>query len=209
SFSGPCGLRSIPSLDVAEIGCDILSGTGRKYLRGPRGTGLLYVRRDFIEQLEPPLLDQHAAMLHSPTEYQPRADAKRFENWECFYAGKAALGVAMDYAVQWDIETTQQRIYYLADQLRSKLSAIDGVTVTDAGQERCGIVTFMSEQQKPVAIKQALSQHKINVSTSGVPGSLIDFQERGLDEVVRASLHYFNTEGEIDFFVETLKRALT
>lgn len=195
-------------LDVDEIGCDLLSGTGRKYLRGPRGTGLLYVRRAFIERLEPPLLDQHAATLLSPTSYTIRADAKRFENWEQYFAGKAALGVAIDYALGWGLEQIQARVYGLAAILRQKLAAIDGVRVTDEGVEQCGIVTFMATQLDATAIKTGMAAHRIHVTTPRGSGSLVSFQQRGLTELVRASLHYYNTEAEIDYFIEILQKLL-
>lgn len=201
------GVGQMP-LDVEEIGCDMLSGTGRKYLRGPRGTGLLYVRRALIERLEPPLLDQHAATLLTPSSYQIRADAKRYENWEQYFAGKVALGVAIDYALSWDLEQIKRRVYALADALRRKLVMLDGVQVTDEGVEKCGIVTFVTEQMQPKAIKAGLAAHKINVSTSSGSGSLVSFRQRGITEVVRASLHYYNTLQEVDYFIDTLKKLL-
>ena len=106
-------------IDVQKIGCDMLSTTGRKYLRGPRGTGLLYVKRELIEQLEPPFLDLHAATWVADDRYEIRTDARRFENWEMYYAGKVGLGVAIDYALRWNVETTWTRIKTLAQQLRS------------------------------------------------------------------------------------------
>lgn len=177
-------------IDVEALGCDMLSATGRKYLRGPRGTGLLYVRRSLIAQLEPPLLDQHAATLLSPSEYLIRADAKRFENWEQFCAGKAALGMAIDYARSYGLEAIQARVYALAAQLRAGLAAIDGVQVADEGREQCGIVTFRAAQLAPAAIKERLRAERINVSTSKGSGSLVSFQQRGLTELVRASVHW-------------------
>ncbi|NKQ35819.1 MAG: aminotransferase class V-fold PLP-dependent enzyme [Chloroflexi bacterium] len=195
-------------LDVAAIGCDILCGTGRKYLRGPRGTGLLYVRESLIEQLEPPFLDLHAATLTAPTAYTIRPDAKRFENWEQYFAGKAALGAAIDYALSYGLEAIQARIYHLAGRLRRKLRAVEGITLTDEGVEKCGIVTFTAEQLPPAAIKQYLGKRGINVTTAGRSGSLVSFQHRGLTEVVRASLHYYNTEQEVDYFMETLQTVL-
>jgi len=192
-------------IDVAEIGCDVLCITGRKYLRGPRGTGLLYVRNSLLNKLEPPMLDQHAAELISPAEYLIRPDSKRFESWEQYCAGKYALRVAIDYALSWDLAVIQERIYSLADNLRQKLSQIDGIRLTDDGVEKCGIITFTAEQLEPAAIKQALSKQQINVSTAKGAGSLVSFKKRGLKEVVRASVHYFNTDEEIDHFVNVLK----
>lgn len=195
-------------VDVQAIGCDMASGTGRKYLRGPRGTGLLYVRESLIASLEPPILDQHAAQLIAPDAYVMRPDAKRFENWERFFAGQAALGVAIDYALGWGIDSIQTRIYALATALRTALQQVDGVTLTDEGREQCGLVTFMSAQMSATDIKSALAHHNINVSVSSGSGSLVSFQQRGIESVVRASVHYFNDVDEIGRFTTTLRSIL-
>jgi len=191
-------------LDVEKLGCDFLSVTGRKYLRGPRGTGFLYVRRDWIERLDPPLLDQHAAELLSETEYRVRADARRFENWECHFAGKAALGTAIDYALGWGLEAIQHRVFGLADQLRARLAEIPGVTVRDEGTVRCGIVTFTKEDEEPLAIKARMLAHGIHVTASSGSGSRVNFDRRGLKAVVRSSVHYTTSEAELDRFLAVL-----
>jgi len=197
------------ALDVEEIGCDMLCGTGRKYLRGPRGTGFLYVRKSLIESLEPPMLDQHSAQLLSPTQYKIRDDAKRFENWEHFVAGKYALTKAVDYALEWGMKNIQQRIYYLANQLRQKLSLVNKTIVTDEGVEKCGIVTFCVAGKNPVDIKTALAQQNINISISKWEGNAASFQQRNLHSVLRASLHYYNTEKEIDTFMNALEQFIS
>ena len=192
-------------IDVNEIGCDILSTTGRKYLRGPRGTGLLYVRRDLIEQLEPPFLDLHAAKWIDKDKYEIRADARRFENWEMYYAGKIGLSVAIDYALNWGIEVTWPRIHSLAAQLRSRLVELDGVTTHDLGREHCGIVTFTVDGISAIDVRQKLASEKINVTVSSGEDNLMDLASRHLSQLVRASVHYYNTADEIQRFCVAIK----
>ncbi|GHO45265.1 aminotransferase class V-fold PLP-dependent enzyme [Ktedonospora formicarum] len=187
-------------IDVEQIGCDMLSATGRKYLRGPRGTGFLYVRRALLEQLEPPMLDLHAATWTSRDSYEMRPDARRFENWECNFAGKIGLGVAIDYALDWGLDNIWRRLKALAYQLRTQLSPIPGVIVHDRGSIQCGIVTFTVEGLTPEEIKRQLASEQINVSISELSSTLLDMESRHLSTMVRASVHYYNTEEEIERF---------
>ena len=191
-------------IDVHAIGCDMLSSTGRKYLRGPRGTGLLYVKHSLIEQLHPPLLDQFAAELTSPTTYTIRSDAKRFENWERNFAGQAALGAAADYALSWGLENTWPRVQALAASLREGLSALPRIRVVDQGETKCGIVTFVLDGLLAEDIKPQMAKQSINVSVSSGSGSLVSYERRGLVQTVRASVHYFNSEDEIERFVAAI-----
>lgn len=187
-------------LDVGAIGCDVLSATGRKYLRGPRGTGFLWMRRDLIEQLEPPFLDLHAAEWTGRDHYTMRADAKRFETWEGNVAAKIGLGVAVDYALGWGLDAIAERIEMLADGLRDRLGGVAGVTVQDLGRRRCGIVGFTAEGRDSASIQSALAARGINVSVSPRCYTRYDMDARGLESLVRASVHYYNTEDEVDRF---------
>jgi cysteine desulfurase / selenocysteine lyase len=195
-------------VDVEEIGCDLLSATGRKYLRGPRGTGFLYVRRAMLERLEPPFLDLHAATWVARDRYEIRPDARRFENWETNYATKIGLGVAIDYARAWGIATTWARIQALAALLRGRLGELPGVVVRDIGAERCGIVTFTVAGHDPARLVDALLAQGINVSFTTAHGTRLDMEARGLTEMIRASVHYYNSEGEIERFQATLAALL-
>ena len=191
-------------VDVEAIGCDMLSATGRKYLRGPRATGFLYVSRALLGRLEPPFLDLHAATWVAPDRYEVRPDARRFENWETNFAGKRALGVAVDYALELGIESIRDRVVALAETLRARLAATAGVRVHDLGVERCGIVTFTVSGVDPVDVKERLARERINVSTSSRQSTLLDMDSRSLSMLVRASVHYYNTEEEIDRLVEAV-----
>lgn len=190
-------------IDVEELGCDMLSATGRKFLRAPRGTGFLYVRKDLLERLEPPFLDNHAATWVAPDRYEINADGRRFENWESNIAAKIGLGVAVDYALGWGLDAIWERVRGLGDLLRSRIAGLPGYTVRDLGEVRCGIVTFTGPRP-PAEIKALLSDHGINVSITKAASTLLDMDARGLTEMVRASVHYYNTEDEIDRLVEAL-----
>ncbi|GIV58341.1 MAG: aminotransferase class V [Rhodothermaceae bacterium] len=191
-------------LNVDALGCTMLSATGRKYLRGPRGTGFLYVRRDWIERLEPPLLDLHAATWVAPNRYEIRSDARRFETWEGYVAGKIALGVAVDYALRLGLEAIQQRVVRLAEHLRQRLGDLPGIHVHDLGPVRCGIVTFSADFADATRIRDALRMHRINVSVSTPSSTLLDATARNLPDLVRASVHYYNTGEEIEHLCDLL-----
>jgi selenocysteine lyase/cysteine desulfurase len=191
-------------LDVAALGCDILSATGRKFLRAPRGTGFLYVRRGLIEELEPPFLDMHAAEWEAGGTYRMRTDARRFENWESYVAGKIALGVAADYALELGVEEIWERDRALAGRLRELLAAVPGVTLRDQGLTKGAIVTFTVDGREPRALQAALATEHINVSIASTPSARIDLEARGIDEMIRASVHYFNTDEELERLVATV-----
>lgn len=195
-------------IDVQEIGCHMLSATGRKYLRGPRGIGFLYVEGSMLDMLEPPMLDLHAATWVAADRYELRPDARRFENWEANIAAKVGLGVAVEYALGWDIAAIEERVQALAAQLREELSGVAGVTVRDLGAKKCGIVTFDTTSKTPQQVKDFLAAEQINVSISPVSYSLLDLGGRGLSNLVRASVHYYNTAEEIERFCAMLRKHL-
>jgi cysteine desulfurase / selenocysteine lyase len=196
-------------LDVDELGCDMLSGTGRKFLRGPRGTGFLYVRRELIERLDPPLLDMHAAEWQPDGTYRVRDDARRFENWETFYAGKVGLGVAADYALEIGVDAGWERIRLLSTRLRDLLREVDGVTLLDRGAVLGATVTFDVEGVAPSAVKQQLRGEGINVSVMDAASAQLDYGARGIAESVRASVHYYNSEAELELLADAVRRART
>jgi cysteine desulfurase / selenocysteine lyase len=191
-------------IDVGAIGCDFLSSTGRKFLRGPRGTGFLYVGARALAEIEPPFIDGHAATWTGADTYQLRADARRFENWEFNWATRVGLGVAARYATQLGLESIWRRVQALAARLRTRLAEIPGVRVCDQGRAQCAIVSFLCRGIDPAAVKAALAGKRINVSVTDVAWTRIDMDARAIPAVVRASVHYYNSEAEIDALVDAV-----
>jgi cysteine desulfurase/selenocysteine lyase len=175
-------------VDVGAIGCDALAATGRKFLRAPRGTGLLYVAERLAAELEPPMLDLHAAHLTGPDSFEIRRDTRRFESWECDVAARIGLGVAVDYAVGWGLGAIGSRITALAAALRLRLAEVPGVIVRDRGAQLGAIVTFTVDGLAAGDVVARLRQAGVNTGVS-------------LGELVRASVHYYNTDEEIDRLV--------
>lgn len=192
-------------LNVCEIGCDLLSATSRKYLRGPRGVGLLYVSSTVLESLEPPFLDLHAATWVAPDRFEMRPDARRFENWECSIALKLGFGAAIDYALAWGLEAIWTRVRALGADLRTQLATIPGLELHDLGREPCGIISFTLSGVSADMVKSALAEQQITVNVSRAPSTLLDMKARGLAELVRASVHYYNSEEELRRFCAALK----
>lgn len=192
-------------LDVEEIGCDLLSGTARKFLRGPRGVGFLYARRELAESIEPILLDLRAAEWTAIDDYEIVPGARRFETWEGNIAAKIALGVAVDYALGVGLEDIRERVYGLAAELRAALDAIDGVTIADQGRERCGIVSWHHDSVPAPHIRDLLREQAINVNSIEPWHTRLDSDRRDLPPLVRSSVHYYNDDDELARFVEAVR----
>lgn len=195
-------------LAVEELGCDFLAATSRKYLRGPRGMGFLYVRQEVAEALEPPMVDLHSAEWVAPDRYELRPGARRFEQWERNYAGQLGLKAAVEYALGWGLAEIRDRVVALAADLRARLGEMDGVTVRDLGRVRCGIVTFQPAGTGAGEVKAALRERGINVSVAPRSSTLLDSEARDLPDLVRASVHYYNTEEELEALCGALREIL-
>tara|TARA_R110002012_G_scaffold68778_4_gene178495 strand:+ start:856 stop:2031 length:1176 start_codon:yes stop_codon:yes gene_type:complete len=191
-------------VDAKAIGCDMLSGTGRKFLRGPRGTGFLYVRKDLINDIDPPFIDLLSATWTEANGFTFADGAKRFENWESYVAGRVGLMAAVRYARGVGLKNIEMRVGELAQELRNALSDTRGVTVHDLGQKMCGIVTFRKDGVEPANMAEQLRHQGINVSVSAMPYARLDLEKRGLPSLVRASVHYFNNQDEIVRFVDSI-----
>jgi cysteine desulfurase/selenocysteine lyase len=194
-------------VDVERIGCDLLSGAGRKFLRGPRGTGFMYVRRSVLDRIEPAVIDIHAAQWTGRDTFKWRPDARRFEQHEYNIADRLGMGAAVDHALSWGLEAIEERILGLSTLLRKRLNELPGVQVRDQGTRPSGINTFTIEGRDLSALLLKLREQGINTSVTNFDWAWLDLGGRGIGSIMRASPHYYNTEEEVGRFVETIARA--
>jgi selenocysteine lyase/cysteine desulfurase len=186
-------------VDVGEIACDFLSATCRKFLRGPRGSGFLFVSdRALAAGYEPLFIDMRGARWVEFERYAPVETAARFEDWEFSYAGVLGAGAAARYALSVGVDAFAERALALAARLRDGLAAIDGIRVLDRAPELCAIVTFSIGGKPSDVVKDELAARGINSAVSLREYALYDFTDKAVEDCVRLSPHYYNTEREVD-----------
>ena len=189
-------------IDVSAIGCDMLTGTGRKFLRGPRGTGFLYAGERAIDRLEPFVAEIRSATWDGGRSFTWVDGARRFETWENSYINILGLGTAVRQALDIGLDWIGTRSAALGSRLRGGLAQIDGVTVHDLGREQCAIVTARVAGMDTGDLAAGLSRQGINVSTTVAEHN--QFDTRDVHPLLRLSPHYFNTEAEVDRAVDVI-----
>lgn len=189
-------------VDAAELGVDVISGTGRKWLRGPRGTGVLVVRDQ--SGLRPRLIDGKAAVWEFPDRFTSAPGARGFELWEYGVAERLGLIAAGRYALELGMSAIAASVAELAASTRAKLSEIPGVSVHDLGREQCGIVSFSVAGRSAEEVRDRLWDKGVAVSCTYSSSTRYDMTRRGLGALVRASPHYFVTPSQISSFAEAL-----
>jgi selenocysteine lyase/cysteine desulfurase len=196
-------------IDVSVLRCDYLSATGRKFLRGPRGTGWLYVSDRALARGDRPLhIDMRGAQWTAPREYTPASGARRFEEWEFAYSLVLGLGEAARYANAAGVDACGQRARSLAAYARERIAALPGTRVLDRGRDLSAIATVAFEGRDGGSVARALAEQRINAVSSLRWFGLLDFGDRGVESAVRISPHYYNTEEEIDTLADTLEALL-
>jgi selenocysteine lyase/cysteine desulfurase len=197
-------------IDLAALRCDYLSATGRKYLRGPRGTGFLIVSDRALARGDyPRTIDMRGAEWISENEFRVHSTARRFEEWEFAYALVLGLGAAAQYALAEGVDATAARAIALASQMREALAAIPGIRVLDMGSRRGAIVTFSHATVAAAEIVKRLAERRINTVVSERWYGLLDFTRRNVTAAVRASPHYYNSAAELETFSEAVAWACT
>ncbi len=193
-------------IDVERLHCDYLTAATRKFLRGPRGLGFLYVSDRVLNAGAHPLLvDMHGATWTDTDAFELTPDARRFETWEFAYALVLGLGAAARYALEVGLDTARDRARLLAEHARRRLEAVPGVRVLDRGPELCAIVTVAVAGRDAKDIKLELRRRGINTSSPHREDAVIDMDEKGAESALRISPHYYNTKDEIDTAVEALQ----
>ena len=192
-------------LDVKNLQCDFLTATGRKWLRGPRGTGFLFVSDKVLELgLCPVFADQNGVDWTAADALSPHKDASRFEQWEKSYASLLGLGAAIDYALELGVENIMKRNKILGDKMRAALKDLPQYKIEDLGSELCNIITISSTTDSIALVQEHLKNNNVFYSISGLQSALLDFTKRGIEQVIRFSPHYFNTEEEITRLIALL-----
>ena len=190
-------------VDVARLRCDFLSATARKFLRGPRGIGFLYVADRALQRGDAPLyIDMRGASWVTADAFELASDARRFENWEFAYALLLGLGAAARYAIDAGVERCSRRAIMLADQLRDRLAPF--ARVLDRGEKRGAIVTADFGRSAEDIVAQLHTRH-INTSATFRQWAIIDMDDKHVRSALRVSPHYYNTEEELDALIDALK----
>ncbi len=186
-------------VDVQEIGCDFLSATGRKFLRGPRASGLLYVSdKALTAGLEPLYIDMIGAHWTGTNTYTSLATAKKFELWETQSSALIGLKEAIRYANQIGISKIQKRNELLSKHLRDILTPLPGLHVLDRGSRQSSIITVGFDHKSLESVQNVLNAHQVFYSVARKESAFIDFTKKGYDWAIRLSPHYFNTVEELD-----------
>ena len=196
-------------IDVTALGASALTVTGRKWLRGPRGSGFLYVDPQELHRFRPTAFDQTIAGLQTPgtfphTDLSIRDDARRFEMWERSHATMLGLGQAIDVTMALGVDAIQERIAALASALRIGIASIPGLDVLESADERSGIVGVSRSSGSVWEIVSALKETGFEVGAMPRWEAPPAFGGRTDKSVLRLSPHIFNTSEEIQQALDAL-----
>ena len=204
-FVDGCQALGHMQVNVRDLGIQVFTGTGRKYLRAPRGTGVLWVASELIERFQPPGIDGTSSSWDPANGITVHPGMARFEEYENSIAAQVGLANAAGEAVALGMANIEPAVIDLADHLRAELSESPGVTVQDTAIKRCGIVTFTVNEIEPAEVVAAAKLANVVINASNANWASLDMQAKGFNQVVRAAPHYFNTVDEIDSLVSVVR----
>ena len=207
-FVDGCQALGHLGIDVRGMGASVLTATGRKFLRGPRGTGMLWVASELVERFEPPGLDGTSTSWSDEGGLSVDAGTGRFEEYEVSFASMVGLATAAREAIELGMEDIERRAVALGERLRTSLASIDGVTVHDTAARRSAIVTFSVAGSTAGAVVSEAARAGVRINESSATWAALDMGAKGLDRIVRASPHYFNTDDDLDRLVDVVQRCV-
>lgn len=192
-------------IDVSSLHCDFMAATSRKFLRGPRGIGFLYVSDSMLNQgLHPLFIDTRGSKWTKMDAFRLEKGARRFENWEFPYALVLGMGTAAQYALNVQVEIAGGRAASLANYARKRLNEMEGMRILDRGSKQCAIMAIAVEGHNARWLVKRLREQKINTSPILREHALIDMDEKKVKTALRISPHYYNTFEEIDILIEAI-----
>ena len=191
-------------VNVDAIGCDMFAGTSRKFLRGPRGVGFMYVSTKALGELDPVMMSNQSAMWTASNQMDVREDTRVFEAWERSVALQLGFGAALDYLLSIDTDAALERTIEMGAYLRQKLAEVNDVRIADPQGPLAAIVTFEMQGRDPVEVKAKLADKNIAVNVASVVHTRLDLEARGIESLLRASPQYYTLHEEIDRFVDAI-----
>lgn len=183
-------------VDVAKLRCHGLAASGRKWLRGPRGTALLFASRGYLEATSPFMADQFG---------RPRLDARRYETGEAYVAGRVGLSVALQAVLTIGADVIALQLADMAQRVRDRLNAVPGIAIAEQGPDLASFVTINVAGLSATEVAARLAHNGIAVSVPDRPYAPLDMEARSLTSVVRIAPHLFTTGSDVDALVEALK----
>lgn len=188
------GLGVFP-LDVRQTPIDFLSADGHKWLLGPEGAGLFYVRREHLERLRPLGIGWNSVVQshdYSHIELTLKPAARRYEGGTYNMPGLLALGASLELLAEFPVSEVADRVLSLTDALCERLSAAGAVVSSCRERGRAsGIVSFELPDDNPAEVRRRCREHQVVLSCR--------------EGRLRVSPHAYNNDDDLDRLIEALR----
>lgn len=192
-------------VDVDDIGCDFLAAPGHKGLLGPQGTGFLYISEKHLDEVSPMLYGggivesarEHSCQLVEPPQI--------FDAGTPNIPGIIGLGRAAEYVLDIGLERIEKRERKLIRKMH-EISDLNDVEIygPKSPEKIAGVLSFNVDDMNPHELSSILDEVADIATRSGHHCADLAMGYFGLDATLRASVHYYNSVGEIEKFIETL-----
>ncbi|MCH7493277.1 aminotransferase class V-fold PLP-dependent enzyme [bacterium] len=205
------GAQSVPHMpvDVAKLGCDFFAFSGHKML-GPTGIGVLYVKRDVLEDMEPFLRGGEMVLEVTYEDASWNDLPMRFEAGTPNIADAIGLGAAIDYLNDIGMQNVRDHEVQLTQYALNAFKELEEELILHGPADmdvRGGIVSFHHPEVHPHDLGTILDSRGIAVRT-GHHCTMPLVKSLGVSATARASFYLYNTEEEVDLLIEGLKEAL-